>query len=228
MDGRGPGKSPDARRAEAGPSGRRPVVAGAVRVRPEAIAARRGGGTGRIVRDDPRDAVRRPGASAAALDLLTPDRGRGLLEGFNQTAAEFPREIAIHGLFETQAGRWPDRPALVGADGRLTYRELNARANQVAHRLRRYGVGPGVTVGLCTSRSAEMIIALLGILKAGGAYVPLHPDQPRARLGHQLAESGAGARDAAGSARPAPRIRRTGPLPGSRPRGARCRAAGEP
>ncbi|HEX5602928.1 MAG TPA: amino acid adenylation domain-containing protein, partial [Pyrinomonadaceae bacterium] len=95
----------------------------------------------------------------------------------------------VHELFEAQAARTPAAPALVSGDQELTYEELNTRANQLAHLLRRRGVGPDVRVGLCMERSAELILGLLGILKAGGAYVPLNPDHPQERLEMQLRES---------------------------------------
>jgi len=95
----------------------------------------------------------------------------------------------VHELFEAQAARTPAAPALVSGDQELTYDELNTRANQLAHLLRRRGVGPDVRVGLCMERSAQLIVGLLGILKAGGAYVPLNPEHPHERLEMQLRES---------------------------------------
>ncbi|HEY4423385.1 MAG TPA: amino acid adenylation domain-containing protein [Pyrinomonadaceae bacterium] len=95
----------------------------------------------------------------------------------------------VHELFETQAASTPAALGLVSGDQELTYEELNTRANQLAHLLRRRGVGPDVRVGLCMERSAELIVGLLGILKAGGAYVPLNPDHPHERLEMQLRES---------------------------------------
>jgi amino acid adenylation domain-containing protein len=95
----------------------------------------------------------------------------------------------VHELFEAQAASTPAAPALVSGDQELTYEELNTRANQLAHLLRRRGVGPDARVGLCMERSAELIVGLLGILKAGGAYVPLNPDHPQERLETQLRES---------------------------------------
>jgi amino acid adenylation domain-containing protein len=92
-------------------------------------------------------------------------------------------------LFEQRAGLHPDRIALVASGIALSYAELNARANQVAHRLRSIGVGSGANVGLCLERSAHSIVAVLGTLKAGGAYVPLNVEHPAARLVHQLTES---------------------------------------
>src|SRR5205814_3009336 len=85
----------------------------------------------------------------------------------------------------------PDRPAVIDGASSITYGELDARANQLAHRLRACGVGPDVGVGLCSDRSIGMVVGLLGILKAGGAYVPLHYEHPPARLRHQLLTAGA-------------------------------------
>src|SRR5262249_21239015 len=106
------------------------------------------------------------------------------------TRADYPRDRGPHQLFEEQAARTPDRPAVVFGDQRLTYAELNARANQLARHLKGLGVGPDVPVGLCAERSLEMVVGLLGILKAGGAYVPLDPDFPRDRLAFYREDSG--------------------------------------
>ena len=92
-------------------------------------------------------------------------------------------------LFEAQAARTPEAVALVYDDQQLTYGELNARANRLAHHLIGLGVGPEVLVGLCLERSAEMVVALLGILKAGGAYLPLDPDYPQERLAADAADA---------------------------------------
>ncbi|HEX6502565.1 MAG TPA: amino acid adenylation domain-containing protein [Terriglobales bacterium] len=118
--------------------------------------------------------------------VLSGEEWQAIVEGFNQTREDFRRDLCFHELFEEQVERTPERNALVFQEQRLTYRALNARANQLAHYLRRQGVRPSTPVGLFVQRSADMIIALLGILKAGGAYVPLHPDLPEARLAHQL------------------------------------------
>lgn len=91
-------------------------------------------------------------------------------------------ECGLVALFEEQVARTPEHPAVAFEDVRLSYNELNARANQLAHHLRMLGVGPDVLVGLCVERSVEMIVGILGILKAGGAYVPLDPDLPADRL----------------------------------------------
>ncbi len=106
---------------------------------------------------------------------------------WNQTAADYPRDRCIHQLFEAQAERTPDLPALRYEDECLTYQQLNEQANQLAHYLRSKGVQPDSLVGLCVDRSTAMMVAVLAILKAGGAYVPLSADQPKPRLTQQLA-----------------------------------------
>jgi amino acid adenylation domain-containing protein len=99
-------------------------------------------------------------------------------------------DLCVHELVQLQASATPDSVALVSGNRHVTYRELNARANQLAHRLRSLGIGPDVPVGLCMERSVELPIAALGILKAGGAYVPLDPSYPPRRLSMLLEDSG--------------------------------------
>ena len=120
------------------------------------------------------------------LPLLNRAERERIVVEWNQTAAEYPRNRCFHELFEAQAARTPDRPAVRFNHRLLSYRELNQQANQLAHYLRRQGVGPDSLVGLCLERSAEMMVALLAVLKAGGAYVPLNPDNPKPRLAQQL------------------------------------------
>jgi amino acid adenylation domain-containing protein len=127
--------------------------------------------------------------SISELPLLTPAERHQLLVEWNNTWAEYPLDKCIHELFEMQVERSPDAVAVVFEGKQLTYRELNARANQLAHYLRSLGVGPEVLVGICVERSLEMIIGLLGILKAGGAYVPLDPNYPSERLAFMLEDS---------------------------------------
>lgn len=102
--------------------------------------------------------------------------------GLKDTQVEFPQDKGIHQLFEEQVQRTPNATAVVVGNERLTYRELNARADSLAGTLRKLGVGPDVAVGICAERSFEMVIGVLGILKAGGAYVPLDPTYPNERL----------------------------------------------
>ncbi len=130
-----------------------------------------------------------PGQHLSALPLLTEAERHQLLVEWNDTQSDYPRDACIHELFETQAERTPDAVAVVFEDERLTYRQLNRRSNQLAHHLRKLGVGPEVLVGICVERSIEMVVGLLGILKAGGAYVPLDPSYPRERLGFMLEDA---------------------------------------
>ena len=116
------------------------------------------------------------------MPLLTPEERRQQLVEWNAIEAEYPQDRCIHELFEEQVERTPDAVAVVFEDQRLTYRELNARANQLAHYLQKLGVGPEALVGLCLDRSLDMVVGLLGILKAGGAYVPMDPSYPTERL----------------------------------------------
>jgi len=114
---------------------------------------------------------------------------RRILYDWNDTRVEFP-DACVHELFEQQVARDPEAIAVVYKDRRLTYRELNQRANQVAHYLQKRGVGPEILAGVCLERSPEMVIALLGVWKAGGAYVPLDPAYPRERLSFMASDAG--------------------------------------
>jgi surfactin family lipopeptide synthetase C len=120
--------------------------------------------------------------------LTEAERHRFVVE-WNQTAAECPKDTCIHNLFEKQVEETPEAIAAEFESEQLTYAELNARANQLAHHLRSLGVAPGVRVGLCLEHSLETLIALLGTLKAGGVYVPLEPAHPRAKLAFVLADA---------------------------------------
>jgi len=133
--------------------------------------------------------VRNPEERVSHLPLLTDAEQRQMLEEWNSTDADYPRDKCIHEVFEEQVERTPDGVAVVFEDEQLTYRQLNERANQLAHYLQGLGVGPEVLVGICVERSLEMIIGILGILKAGGAYVPLDPAYPRERLGFMLEDT---------------------------------------
>ena len=123
------------------------------------------------------------------VDVLPRSERQQLLQGFNAMAAAYPHEALIHELFEAQAVAQSDADAMVYEDQRLTYGELNARANQVAHYLLAQGVRPDDRVAICVERSLEMVVGLLGILKAGGGYVPLDPDYPAERLAYMLGDS---------------------------------------
>src|SRR5205807_1867417 len=100
-----------------------------------------------------------------------------------------PQDRCIHQLFEAQVQHTPEAIAVVFENEHLTYRDLNRRANQLAHHLQKLGVGPDVLVGICVERSLDMLVGLLGILKAGGAYLPLDPAYPKARLAFMLEDT---------------------------------------
>ncbi|AFY36084.1 amino acid adenylation domain-containing protein [Calothrix sp. PCC 7507] len=116
------------------------------------------------------------------LPLLTTDEKHQMLIEWNHTQADFAEQLCIHQLFEAQVEQTPDAIAVVCGEEQLTYKDLNCRANQLAHHLQQLGVKPGVLVAVYLERSLEMIPAVLGILKAGGAYVPLEPSFPKARI----------------------------------------------
>ena len=130
-----------------------------------------------------------PAQRIGAIDLLAPAERRQLLEEWNATARPLPDGATLPELFEAQVARTPDAVAVVFEDECLSYGELNARANRLAHCLRQRGAGPDVLVGLCVERSLEMIVGLLGILKAGAAYVPLDPSYPQERLAYMAGDA---------------------------------------
>ncbi|POX37946.1 non-ribosomal peptide synthetase [Streptomyces sp. Ru73] len=130
-------------------------------------------------------AVARPAAPLSELPLLTGAERRAALHDWNATRAPFPQDACLHHLFEQHADRRPDAPAVLcgGLGGwAVTYREIEERANRLAHRLIEAGAGPGRTVALCLRRGPGLVTAILAVLKAGGAYVPLDPDYPAERL----------------------------------------------
>lgn len=133
--------------------------------------------------------VANPKQSISEFSLLTEQARHQLLIEWNNTWAEYPQDKCIHQLFEAQVEQSPNAVAVVFEGEQLTYRELNAKANQLAHYLQGLGVATEVLVGIYVERSLEMVIGLLGILKAGGAYVPLDPNYPSDRLAFMLEDS---------------------------------------
>jgi amino acid adenylation domain-containing protein len=129
-----------------------------------------------------------PGARLSRLPVMTADE-TARLAAWNATERAYPGTECIHELIARQAAATPDTVAVVFQDERVTYAELDARANRLANHLRGLGVGSEVRVGVCAERSVELVVALLGTLKAGGAYVPLDPGYPRDRLAYMLADS---------------------------------------
>ena len=130
--------------------------------------------------------VEDPATRVLQLPLLTEEEEQKLLVGWNETAAAYPRERCLHELLEAEAQQRPQAIAVEFEGRRLSYAELDARSNQLAHLLRKRGVGADRLVGVCMERSLEMVVALLGILKAGGAYVPLDPAYPSDRIQYVL------------------------------------------
>jgi len=125
--------------------------------------------------------ARTPDERVTALHLLTPSEEHILAE-WNDCSKKYPRHTCLHELFEIQVERTPGNVAVVFEDRQLTYAEVNARSNQLAHRLQRLGVVPETLVGICVDRSLDMVVAILAVLKAGGGYLPLDPSYPRERL----------------------------------------------
>ncbi|NMO14244.1 non-ribosomal peptide synthase/polyketide synthase [Pyxidicoccus fallax] len=136
-------------------------------------------------------AVATPERPLGALEMLTPEERHQVLVEWNGVTADYPRDAFLHTLFEQQVDRTPDAPAVVLGEQTLSFRELNARANQLAHHLRALGVGPEVRVGLCLERTPDAIVALMAVWKAGGAFVPLDPSAPVQRRSFVMQDSGA-------------------------------------
>jgi amino acid adenylation domain-containing protein len=130
-----------------------------------------------------------PSRAISELPIL-PQRERDqLLIEWNNTKVDYPRDVSLHSFIESQVAKVPSAPALICESQQLSYRELNEKSNQLAHYLRKAGVGPDVLVGICAERSAEMVVGLLGIMKAGGAYVPLDPEYPKDRLATMIEDA---------------------------------------
>jgi len=130
-----------------------------------------------------------PDRRLSELPLLTPAEERQVLHEWNDTRTDYPRDRCLHQLFEEQVEKNPGAVAVSFGEETLTYAELDRRANRLAHRLHRLGVGPNTLAALCLERCPEMVVAILAVLKAGGAYVPLDPASPAERLRAILADT---------------------------------------
>ncbi|MCG3161078.1 MAG: Linear gramicidin synthase subunit D [Acidobacteria bacterium] len=130
-----------------------------------------------------------PDRRLSSLPIIGDAERRQLLIEWNGAEADYPKDRCVHELFEDQVEQRPDAIAVCFEDQQLSYRELNRRANQLAHYLRKMGVGPESLVGVCVERSVEMIVAALGALKAGAAYVPMDPAYPEDRLRFMIEDS---------------------------------------
>ncbi|MEK8016253.1 MAG: amino acid adenylation domain-containing protein [Candidatus Parabeggiatoa sp.] len=126
--------------------------------------------------------------NSPCIELSSAEQHKILIE-WNNTQIDYPKDKCIHQLFEEAVERVPDAVAVVFKDQQMTYRQLNCKANQLAHYLQTLGVKPETLVGICVERSLEMVIGLLSILKAGGTYVPLDPTYPKERIAFMLADS---------------------------------------
>ncbi|MEM8932963.1 MAG: amino acid adenylation domain-containing protein, partial [Acidobacteriota bacterium] len=136
-------------------------------------------------------AVADPDRPLHAYPLMDDSERRMIVDAWNRTAVEFPREALVHEEFEARVDATPDKVALIAGEVRLTYRELDQRANRLAHHLLALGTEPEQFVGVCTDRSEHMVIALLAVMKAGCAYLPMDPDYPNDRLGYMLEDTAA-------------------------------------
>jgi amino acid adenylation domain-containing protein len=134
-------------------------------------------------------AVRDPGTILSGLELLDPGERALVVRTWNATAADYPAEATLHELVAAQAARTPEATAVIFEGERLSYADLDARAERLSGILRGWGVGPETLVGVCAERSPELVVGLLGVLKAGGAYVPLDPEYPAERLAFMLADA---------------------------------------
>ncbi|MBD1902831.1 amino acid adenylation domain-containing protein [Trichocoleus sp. DQ-A3] len=134
-------------------------------------------------------AANSPETAIGQLNILSDRSRHELLVEFNNTQTDYHQSKCIHQLFEEQVERTPDNIAVVFENQQLTYRELNDRANKIAHHLQNLGVKPEVVVGICVERSLEMVMGMLGIFKAGGAYLPLEPAMPKERLALMLQDA---------------------------------------
>ncbi|WP_392890556.1 amino acid adenylation domain-containing protein [Pseudomonas migulae] len=134
--------------------------------------------------------VAQPQQVLGTVSLLDAKQTAQVLLGSRPAAPQMGSPLLAHQRFEQQAARTPDAWAVIAGDERLTYAQLNAQANQLAHRLREQGVAPGQRVGLSVRRNAQMIVSLMAILKSGAGYVPLDPDYPAERLAYMIEDSG--------------------------------------
>ncbi len=129
-----------------------------------------------------------PDKNIGDIEIISDSECRQILFDFNDTASDYPRDKTIHQLFEEQVERTPDNVALIYEEERLTYRELNEKANALAHKLRKIGVKPDDFVGIIAERGIEMIAGIFGVIKSGGAYVPMDPAYPKDRIQFMLTD----------------------------------------
>ncbi len=133
--------------------------------------------------------VKNPEIKLREISVINPKEKSRVINEWNNTQINYPQDITLTQLFEQQAAQTPDKFAIKFGDRKITYNELNRKANQLGKYLKSIGIGPGSIVGVCLDRSFEMVIGILGILKAGGAYLPVDPDQPAERIHYILEDA---------------------------------------
>ena len=133
--------------------------------------------------------IANPQERISRLQFLSKEESHQLVVEWNQTSSDYPQDICVHQLFEAQVELNPQAIAVIDEGEKITYEELNQRANQLALHIQSLGVGPQVNVGICMERSISMVVALLAVLKAGGTYVPLDPEYPKTRLAFMLEDT---------------------------------------
>ncbi|SEN18984.1 amino acid adenylation domain-containing protein [Stigmatella aurantiaca] len=154
-----------------------------------ATVERMAGGYGRLLEA----LVAKPDTRVGEVELLGEGERRRVLEAWSGAGTEVPRGVCGHALFEAQAEARPEAVAVEEASGRrVSYAELEAKANQLAHHLKKLGVGPERRVGVCLERTVELVVSMLAVLKAGGAYVPIDPSLPGQRVAWMVEEAGIG------------------------------------
>jgi amino acid adenylation domain-containing protein/thioester reductase-like protein/non-ribosomal peptide synthase protein (TIGR01720 family) len=137
------------------------------------------------------DALSAPDKKISKIGLCPLEEEKTIRETFNNTLCEIPRNITVHELFEKQAELYPANFAVIEDERKLTYKQLNHQANQLAARLRKDGMGPDMPVGILMNNSLDTIVGILSVLKAGGCYVPIDPQYPEERISYMLSDSGA-------------------------------------
>ena len=136
-----------------------------------------------------RNLLAKPASKLKEISMLTEFERRQILDEFNNTAVMYPKDKTVVALFEEQVAKTPENIAVIFEDEEMTFKELNAKANALAHKLRELEIGPGDYVGIMAERSTQMIIGIYGVIKSGGAYVPIDPTYPIERIKYMLEDS---------------------------------------
>ena len=137
------------------------------------------------------EVTRNPEIRLQEIEMAPEEEKHRILVDFNDTQAEYPKDKMIYQLFEEQVRKTPDQTAVIFEDRRLTYQQLNLKANQLARVLREKGTQRDSIVAIMVERSLEMMIGIMAVIKAGGAYLPISPDYPDERIKYMLQDSGA-------------------------------------